>query len=156
MKQFQDYKKYRKLQIYYNGVLSIILFWIGNITISALLGNTFFIVAISWAIIGLISLFPVFIIPSLLMGKWIVYRVEKNKLCRSNQKDILQSLWITFYSYFIVCFILSFLKNDFKLDNLDLLMIIPFPLCACFISLIFAYFLPTEIFNTNKNISGSL
>ena len=47
MKQFQDYKKYRKLQIYYNGVLSIILFWIGNITISVLLGNTFFIVAIS-------------------------------------------------------------------------------------------------------------
>ena len=159
MKQFQDYKKYRKSQIYYNGVLSIILFWIGNITISALFDNTFSIAAISWAIIGFISLFPIFIIPSLLIGKWIVYRIEKNKLYRSNQKDILQSLWITFYSYFIVCFILSFLiKNNFELDNLDLLIkfIVPFSLYACLISLIFAYFLPTKIFNTNENLSGSL
>ncbi|MBR7003178.1 MAG: hypothetical protein IKI11_11050 [Neisseriaceae bacterium] len=155
MKQFQDYKKYRTMQCICNVPLSIILFCLCYAIVWVLFGKISFDEAIGWVMLGVIFLSPILIIPSLFVGKWIFSRVEKLRLCR-NKKDILYSLWITFYIYLIIGFGCSLLISIKYIFSLLLVFVIPISICACFISLIFAHFLPTETLNTNENLSGSL
>ena len=163
MKQFQDYKKYRTTQCICNVPLSIVLFCLCYTIIWVLFGKISFNEAIGWVMLGGIFLSPILIISSLFVGKWISSRVEKLRLCR-NKKDIVYSLWITFYIYLIIGFgfllffllVMSSYNSITYIFPLLFVFVIPISLCACFISLIFSYFLPTKTFNTNENLSGSL